>query len=127
VLPEIHKAAPFFIYRYNLFMFSIAPLEPINYLIIGHITRDLLPSGPRIGGTAAYAGLTAQAMGLRVGIITSWGSELPLGNQIKKPLESSAAYSYFITLSHCSILCAKCRLINLKISYIIPAKSLKNF
>ena len=61
-------------------MFSLAPLEPINYLIIGHLTYDLTPSGPRIGGTAAYAGLTAHALGLRVGIVTSWGGELPLGN-----------------------------------------------
>jgi hypothetical protein len=61
-------------------MFSLTPLEPINYLIIGHLTRDLTPAGPQLGGTAAYAGLTAHALGLRVGIVTSWGGELPLGN-----------------------------------------------
>jgi hypothetical protein len=61
-------------------MFSLTPLEPINYLIIGHLTRDLTPDGPRLGGTAAYAGLTASALGLRVGIVTSWGAEIPLGN-----------------------------------------------
>jgi hypothetical protein len=60
-------------------MFSITPLEPINYLIVGHLTRDLTQNGPRIGGTAAYAGLTAHALGLRVGIVTSWGAEIPLG------------------------------------------------
>jgi hypothetical protein len=60
-------------------MFNLSLLEPINYLIIGHLTRDLTPSGPRIGGTAAYAGLTANALGLRVGIVTSWGAEVPLG------------------------------------------------
>ncbi len=60
-------------------MFSLTPLEPIDYLIIGHLTRDLTPEGPRLGGTAAYAGLTANALGLRVGIVTSWGAELPLG------------------------------------------------
>jgi hypothetical protein len=60
-------------------MFSLTPLEPIDYLIIGHLTRDLTPQGPRLGGTAAFAGLTAHALGLRVGIVTSWGAELPLG------------------------------------------------
>ncbi|MGE5123256.1 MAG: PfkB family carbohydrate kinase [Acidobacteriaceae bacterium] len=72
-------------------MISLAPLEPINYLIIGHLTRDLTPSGPRIGGTAAYAGLTAQALGLRVGIVTSWGAELPLGRLKHIPIISYPA------------------------------------
>jgi hypothetical protein len=69
-------------------MFSLTPLEPINYLIIGHLTRDLTASGPRIGGTAAYAGLTAHALGLRVGIVTSWGAEMPLGNLKRIPIIS---------------------------------------
>ncbi len=60
-------------------MFSLAPLEPIDYLVIGHITRDLTPNGPRLGGTASYAALTAHALGLRVGIVTSWGADVPPG------------------------------------------------
>lgn len=69
-------------------MFNLSLLEPINYLIIGHLTRDLTPSGPRIGGTAAYAGLTANALGLRVGIVTSWGAEVPLGQLKHIPIIS---------------------------------------
>jgi hypothetical protein len=69
-------------------MFSISPLEPINYLIIGHLTRDLTPDGPRIGGTAAYAGLTAHALGMRVGIVTSWGAEIGLGELKHIPIIS---------------------------------------
>ena len=60
-------------------MYRLAPLEPIDYLIIGHLTRDLTPDGPRLGGTASYASLTARALGLRVGIVTSWNNHLPLG------------------------------------------------
>lgn len=52
-------------------MYRLAPLEPIDYLVIGHLTRDLLPNGSRLGGTAAYASLTARALGLRVGILTA--------------------------------------------------------
>jgi hypothetical protein len=52
-------------------MYRITPLEPVDYLIIGHLTRDLLPSGSRLGGTAAYSALTARALGLRVGILTA--------------------------------------------------------
>jgi sugar/nucleoside kinase (ribokinase family) len=52
-------------------MYRTAPLEPIDYLIIGHLTRDLLPNGSVLGGTAAYSSLTARALGLRVGVLTS--------------------------------------------------------
>lgn len=52
-------------------MYRIAPLEPIDYLIIGHLTRDVTPNGFRLGGTASYASLTARALGLRVGILTA--------------------------------------------------------
>jgi sugar/nucleoside kinase (ribokinase family) len=52
-------------------MYRIGPIEPIDYLVIGHLTRDLTPNGPRLGGTASYASLTARAMGLRVGVLTA--------------------------------------------------------
>ena len=53
-------------------------IEPIDYLAIGHITLDLTPEGPRLGGTAAYAALTARAFGLRAGIVTSFCPSLAL-------------------------------------------------
>ena len=60
-------------------MFNLAPLEAIDYLVIGHLCRDLGPAGPHLGGTVAYSALTARALGLRVGIVTAWGGEVPLG------------------------------------------------
>lgn len=60
--------------------------NPIDYLVIGHLTKDLTPSGERLGGTVAYAALTARALGLRVGIVTSWGEELPLGPLSQVPM-----------------------------------------
>ena len=59
-------------------MHSPAPLEPVDYLVIGNLTCDLTPAGPRIGGTAAYSALTAHALGLRAGIVTAWGGEVAL-------------------------------------------------
>lgn len=59
-------------------MFHMVSLEPVDYLVIGHITVDLTPSGPVMGGSAAYAALTARALGLRVGIVTVRGNEIPL-------------------------------------------------
>lgn len=53
-------------------------VQPIDYLVVGHLTVDLTPDGKRLGGTAAYASLFAERMGLRVGLITSGAGELPL-------------------------------------------------
>ncbi len=52
-------------------MLDLVPLEPVDYLILGHVTEDLTPDGTRLGGTAAFSALTAHALGLRVGIVTS--------------------------------------------------------
>ena len=43
-----------------------------EFVVIGHATRDLLPGGGwRLGGTVTFAALTAQRLGLRVGVVTS--------------------------------------------------------
>ncbi len=70
-------------------MQHLSLLESIDYLLIGHLTRDLTPMGPKIGGTAAYSALTASALGLRVGIVTSWAADLPLG-----PLSHIPIYNF---------------------------------
>ena len=56
-------------------MSDLPTLEPVDYLAIGHVAHDITPEGYRLGGTAAYSALTAQALGLRVGILTSHGPE----------------------------------------------------
>lgn len=57
-------------------MTQLTTLEPIDYLIIGHLTVDETAQGLRLGGTVAYSALTAKALGLRVGIVTSWAEEI---------------------------------------------------
>jgi hypothetical protein len=59
-------------------MIELVPLEPVNYLVIGHITEDLTPSGPRLGGTAAFSALTARSLGLRVGVVSALNEETSL-------------------------------------------------
>lgn len=59
-------------------MHSLVPLNAVDYVVIGHVTQDLTSSGPRLGGTAAYAALTAQALGLRVGVVTAAADDAPL-------------------------------------------------
>jgi sugar/nucleoside kinase (ribokinase family) len=43
-----------------------------DYLVIGHVTKDLLPGGgSTAGGTALYSALTAQRLGLQAAIVTA--------------------------------------------------------
>jgi sugar/nucleoside kinase (ribokinase family) len=50
----------------------------LDYLVIGHVTHDLVDGGFTIGGTASYTARTAQALGCRVGIVTSASPDLDL-------------------------------------------------
>jgi sugar/nucleoside kinase (ribokinase family) len=58
--------------------FSLRTIDPVDYLAIGHISQDLTPNGPVLGGTVSYAALTARAIGLKVGIVTSCSPDLAL-------------------------------------------------
>lgn len=71
---------------YNGAMFKPVLLQPVDYLVIGHITCDIIPPGMSIGGTVTYAALTARALGLRVGIVTSYGGEVALSELEDIPL-----------------------------------------
>lgn len=59
-------------------MLNLVSRELVDYLVIGHVAHDLTLQGPRLGGTAAYSALTAQALGLRVGVVTTSGPETSL-------------------------------------------------
>jgi sugar/nucleoside kinase (ribokinase family) len=78
-------------------MQSSTPIEPIDYLVIGHLAQDLTFQGPKLGGTAAYAALTAKAFGLRVGIVTALGPETSVGilegiQMVSLPCEKSTTF-----------------------------------
>lgn len=83
-------------------MLNLATLEPVDYLVIGHLTCDVFPGGLRLGGAASYASLTARAMGLRVGIVTAWGNEIQLSalegiQVVAAPAEHSTTYENIYT------------------------------
>lgn len=46
-------------------------MEQLDYLVIGHVTCDLTPTGKRVGGTVSFSGRTAQALGCRTAVLTS--------------------------------------------------------
>ena len=43
----------------------------LDYLVMGHVTEDAVGGARHLGGTAAYAAVTARALGLRVAVVTS--------------------------------------------------------
>jgi len=59
-------------------MLDSIPLQAVDYLVIGHITRDLTSEGFHLGGTAAFSALTARALGLGVGVVTSCNEKSPM-------------------------------------------------
>jgi sugar/nucleoside kinase (ribokinase family) len=62
----------------------------LDYLVIGHATRDLKGDSFAVGGTAAYAARTARALGCRVGVITSTDADLDLAQALPGVLVARA-------------------------------------
>lgn len=49
------------------------------FVVVGHVVRDVVPEGWRLGGTATYAAAQARRLGLSVGIATHVGPDVELG------------------------------------------------
>jgi len=52
-------------------------MSPVDFVAVGHVTLDQTPRGIRPGGAAYYTAVTAHRLGLRVGLLTSFGSDFP--------------------------------------------------
>lgn len=53
----------------------------IDFLVIGNVTRDLLPNGSHtLGGTVTYAAMTALHLARRTGVLTRLAHDMPLTN-----------------------------------------------
>jgi len=61
-------------------MLKLTPFQPVDYLVVGHVAVDITSTGTgmQLGGTVSFAALTARALGMRVGIVTSSGEDAPL-------------------------------------------------
>jgi sugar/nucleoside kinase (ribokinase family) len=46
-------------------------MPTVEYLAIGHITKDIVPGGYAVGGTSTYSALAAQRLGLRAAMVTA--------------------------------------------------------
>ncbi|MGC8798873.1 MAG: ribokinase [Chloroflexus aggregans] len=76
----------------------------IDIVIIGHVTCDLLPNGATTaGGTARFAALLAQRLGLRAAIVTASAEEPPSGiawSSISSTVSSTFENRYTVTGRH---------------------------
>ena len=52
-------------------------MSPVDFVAIGHVTLDQTARGTRPGGAAYYTAVTAHRLGLRVGLLTSFGPDFP--------------------------------------------------
>ena len=103
-LRKVPRAVRFLMSMYNSSMLNKFAAG-IDYLAIGHITRDLSPEDETTaswGGTSAYAALTAQRLGMRSGILTAFDPEEDLGPLAGIPIagissESSTTFTNRMT------------------------------
>ncbi|HET7143434.1 MAG TPA: PfkB family carbohydrate kinase [Anaerolineales bacterium] len=78
-------------------MSELAPLQPVDYLVLGHVAVDITPAGVQLGGTVSFAALTARALGMSVGVVTSYAENAPLQalegiHIVNIPAEHSTTY-----------------------------------
>jgi len=62
----------------NLNQKALKKISPPEYLVIGHVTADLVDSSVFLGGTATFSALTSHALGMRPGIVTASAQDLDL-------------------------------------------------
>ncbi len=65
--------------------------DAVHYLILGHVAKDLTPTGHTLGGTAAFSALTARALGYTPGIVTAAAPDLDLSALDGLPLACAAS------------------------------------
>lgn len=85
-------------------MSELAPLQPVDYLALGHVAVDITPAGVKLGGTVSFAALTARALGMSVGVVTSYAENAPLQalegiHIVNIPAEHSTTYENVKTAS----------------------------
>jgi sugar/nucleoside kinase (ribokinase family) len=75
----------------------------IDYLVVGHVTHDVLPNGYGIGGTVSYSGATAHVLGCRTAVLTSaapdhdWTVDLPGLRVQNAPAEATTTFENVYT------------------------------
>jgi sugar/nucleoside kinase (ribokinase family) len=60
-----------------LYVYNVTMQARPDYLVLGHVSKDLLPGGggARAGGTVTYSSIAAQKLGLQAAIVTALSPE----------------------------------------------------
>jgi len=79
--------------------------KPLDYLTVGHVTKDLADDGYTLGGTACYSSLTALAFNLRAGLLTSFGEDISISGLkaievVRKPSQFTTTFQNIETESN---------------------------
>ncbi len=53
-------------------------MPPPDFVVVGHVTRDIVPDGWRPGGTPTFAAVQAHRLGLTVGVVTRTAGDTDL-------------------------------------------------
>ena len=53
-----------------------------EFVVVGHVVRDLMPAGSRLGGTATFAAAQAHRLGLDCGIVTRIGPDTSIAGAL---------------------------------------------
>ncbi len=53
-------------------------MKGLDFLVVGHLTKDLGEERYNLGGTAFYSALTARNLGRKVALVTSAGPDIEL-------------------------------------------------
>ena len=75
-------------------------MEKLDYLCIGHVTRDLTPDGSTVGGTVTFSTLTAQVLGQRVAVVTSAEPDYDLSGVLPRVPVAVKAASHTTTFEN---------------------------
>jgi sugar/nucleoside kinase (ribokinase family) len=92
----------------------------LDYLVIGHVTRDLVDGGFTIGGTASYAARTAQALGCRVGIITSTSPDFDLNQALDDVLIARSPATMTTTFENIYTPSGRCQMLHATAETLVP-------
>jgi sugar/nucleoside kinase (ribokinase family) len=74
------------------------PAGPVEFLVIGHVTNDIVGPDLRLGGTASYAAVVAARLGVRTAILTSAADDLRL------PAELTGVAFHNLSAAHTTVM-----------------------
>lgn len=92
----------------------------LDYLVIGHVTRDLVDGGFTVGGTVSYAARTAQALGCRTGIITSASPDLDLSHALDSILVARIPAATTTTFENIYAPNGRCQMLHATAETLVP-------